>query len=58
MEDGDHVHVVDHDLHGQQDNDEADEVHCCSLGGDAVGSVTALGDVIVERDDGPGQVEG
>jgi len=58
MEDGDHVHVVDHDFHRQQDDNEADEVHCCSLGRDAVGSIPALSDVIVERDDGPSEVEG
>jgi hypothetical protein len=48
---------MNHDFHGEQDNDEANEVESSSFGGDAVRPVPALSDVIVKSNDGPGKVE-
>jgi hypothetical protein len=57
MEDGDHVHVMNHDFHGEQDNNETNKVEGGSLGSDAVRFVSALSDVVIESNDGPSEVE-
>lgn len=58
VEDGYHVHVVDHDLHGKKHNDETNCVHSRALGRDAVRSVAGLRDIVVESEDGPSEIEG
>ena len=56
MEDGDHIHVMNHYLHGEEDDNETDQVEARPLSGDAVRAVATLRYVIVECYDGPGQV--
>lgn len=57
VEDGNHVHVVDHEFHRQKDDDEAYSVHCCALRSDAVWAVALLRSPVVEGEDGTGEVE-
>lgn len=57
VKNGDHVHVMNHNLHSKKDNDETDQVEARSVGGDAVRPVATLRYVIVECYDGSGQVE-
>ena len=57
VEDGDHVHVMDHDFHGKQYNNEANGVHGSAFSGDAMRAVPLLRDPIVERHDRTSEVQ-
>ena len=48
VEDGDHVHEVDHDFHGEEADGEAEGVEGGAAGGYAEGSMAELGGVVVE----------
>ena len=58
MENGNHVHVMDHDLHGEQDNDKTYGVHFRPLWGDTMCAVALLRNIVIEGDDGAREVEG
>ena len=58
VEDGYHVHVVDHDLHGQKHNDETNGIHSRALRRDAVRSIAGLRDIVVECKNWPSKIEG
>lgn len=48
VENGDHVHEVDHDFHGEEADGEAEGVEGGAAGGYAEGSMAELGGVVVE----------
>jgi hypothetical protein len=56
--DGDRVDVVEHEFHAEEHQQESDGVEGGARAGEGWGSVRVLGDVVVEGQDGPGQVEG
>lgn len=48
FEDGDHVHGVDHEFHGEEADEETQAVEEGAAGGDAGWTVAELRDVVVE----------
>lgn len=58
FEDSDGVDVVEDQLHGEETDEEADAVEGGAGAGDAPWGILYLGDVVVEGEDGAGEVEG
>jgi len=58
LENSDGVDIVEDKFHGEETDEEADAVEGGAGAGDASGGVFNLGHVVVEGEDGAGEVEG